>query len=250
MTTRGVVKRWGSVAPLASTVRALAPLVRGLIWPHRPQDVPNEALGVPVGTPQPSLLTWGILEADSTQPGCFDQWDVSFLSVVANIMGVCLALEQAKRKHIEATAEAVRQEAQFDMQLRELQHRIKNNLQIVVAFLSRRTRELPQEVRKALSAATMRIQAIALAHDLLSVGEDASGVAFDVYLRSLCANLDPQRSNVTVEVEAEGAVIPIDRAVPAGLVVNELVTNSFKYAFGSTGGRIKVHFATGSRDPM
>jgi GAF domain-containing protein len=88
--------------------------------------------------------TWGVLEADSTQPGCFDQWDVSFLSVVANIMGVCQALERANRKHVEATAEAVRQEAQFDMRLRELQHRIKNNLQIVVAFLSRRTRELPQ----------------------------------------------------------------------------------------------------------
>jgi two-component sensor histidine kinase/putative methionine-R-sulfoxide reductase with GAF domain len=190
--------------------------------------------------------TWGVLEADSTQPGCFDQWDVSFLSVVANIMGVCLALEQANRKHIEATAEAVRQEAQFDMQRRELQHRIKNNLQIVVAFLSRRTRELPQEVREALGAATMRIQAIALAHDLLSVGEDASGVAFDDYLRSLCANLDPQRSNVIVEVEAESVVIPIDRAVPAGLVVNELVTNSFKYAFGNSGGQIKVRFAAGS----
>src|SRR6202046_5457107 len=98
-------------------------------------------------------------------------------------MGVCLALERANRKHIEATAEAVQQEAQFDMRLRELQRRIKNNLQIVVAFLSRRTRELPQEVRETLSAATMRIQAIALAHDLLSVGEDASGVAFDDSVR-------------------------------------------------------------------
>jgi two-component sensor histidine kinase/putative methionine-R-sulfoxide reductase with GAF domain len=190
--------------------------------------------------------TWGVLEADSTQPGCFDQWDVSFLSVVANIMGVCLALEQANRKHIEATAEAVRREAQFDMQLRELQHRIKNNLQIVVAFLSRRTRELPQEVREALSAATMRIQAIALAHDLLSVDRETNNVAFDDYLRSLCANIDPQRTDVTIEVVAEKATIPIDRAVPAGLVVNELVTNSIKYAFGNDGGLIRVHFATSS----
>ena len=190
--------------------------------------------------------TWGVLEADSTQPGCFDQWDVSFLSVVANIMGVCLALEQANRKHIEARAEAVRQGAQFDMRLRELQHRIKNNLQIVVAFLSRRTRELPQEVREALSAATLRIQAIALAHDLLSVGGETNNVAFDDYLRSLCANIDPQRTDVTIEVLAEKATIPIDRAVPAGLVVNELVTNSIKYAFGNGGGLIRVYFATSS----
>jgi two-component sensor histidine kinase/putative methionine-R-sulfoxide reductase with GAF domain len=190
--------------------------------------------------------TWGVLEADSTQPGSFDQWDVSFLSTVANIMGVCLGLAHANAKHVEAAAESVRQEAQFDMRLRELQHRIKNNLQIVVAFLSRRTRELPQEVREALSAATMRIQAIALAHDLLSVGRETSNVAFDDYLRSLCANIDPQRTDVTIEVAAEKATIPIDRAVPAGLIVNELVTNSIKYAFGNGGGLIRIHFATSS----
>jgi anti-sigma regulatory factor (Ser/Thr protein kinase) len=51
---------------------------------------------------------------------------------------------------------------------------------------------------------------------------------------------------VTVEVEAERATIPLDRAIPAGLVVNELVTSSFKYAFGNGGGRLKVRFATRS----
>ena len=65
-------------------------------------------INVPV---QINGATWGVLEADSTQPGSFDQWDTSFLSVVANIMGVCLALEWANTKHIEATAEAARQEA-------------------------------------------------------------------------------------------------------------------------------------------
>jgi two-component sensor histidine kinase len=48
---------------------------------------------------------------------------------------------------------------------------------------------------------------------------------------------------VTIDVDAEPITIPIDRAVPAGLVVNELVTNALKYAFDNTGGRIRVHFA-------
>jgi two-component sensor histidine kinase len=48
---------------------------------------------------------------------------------------------------------------------------------------------------------------------------------------------------VAIEIEAERAEIPIDRAVPAGLVVNELVTNSINYAFANAGGRIRVHFA-------
>jgi two-component sensor histidine kinase len=55
---------------------------------------------------------------------------------------------------------------------------------------------------------------------------------------------DPQRADVTIEVEAEQAQIPIDRAVPAGLVVNELVTNSIKYAFGNSGGHIRIQFST------
>jgi two-component sensor histidine kinase len=51
------------------------------------------------------------------------------------------------------------------------------------------------------------------------------------------------RSDVMIDVTADQITIPIDRAVPAGLVVNELVTNSLKYAFGNSGGRINVRFA-------
>jgi two-component sensor histidine kinase len=52
-----------------------------------------------------------------------------------------------------------------------------------------------------------------------------------------------EAQDVAIEVAAEKATIPIDRAVPAGLIVNELVRNSRKYAFGNGGGLIRVHFA-------
>lgn len=85
---------------------------------------------------------------------------------------------------------------------------------------------------------------MALAHDLLSGTEHAGTVQFADYLQSLCSNLNPGRTGLEIEVDAEPVKIPIDRAVPAGLVVNELVTNSIKYAFGHNGaGRIKVQFA-------
>jgi two-component sensor histidine kinase len=187
-------------------------------------------------------VTWGVLEVDSTRPQRFDEWDIGFLTVVANVMGICLALCQARQQRLDGLTEAARLRAQFQMTIREVQHRIKNNLQIIIAFLSQRMGDAPADVRNGIKAVIARIQAIALAHDLLSVTEEASSVRFDDYLRSVCANLDVQRTDVTVEVNAEHITIPIDRAVPAGLVVNELVTNALKYAFDNTGGHIRVHF--------
>jgi two-component sensor histidine kinase len=63
----------------------------------------------------------------------------------------------------------------------------------------------------------------------------------------LCANIDPQRETISIEVKAEEqARLPLDRAVAAGLIVNELVTNSIKYAFDEeSGGTIRVSFTTG-----
>jgi two-component sensor histidine kinase len=187
--------------------------------------------------------TWGVLEVDSTRPVSFDEWDIGFLSTLANIMGACLALHEAEQKNLESVAQIARERAQADITLRELQHRIKNNLQIIIAFLSLKVRESSAEVRDRLNSVIGRVQAIALAHDLLSLGKQKSSVDFADYLRSLCANIDPQRPDLTIEVEAQPVQIPIDRAVPAGLVVNELVTNSLKYAFGNRAGRIRIHFA-------
>ena len=189
-------------------------------------------------------LTWGVLEADSTAPRSFDEWDISFLAILANFLGSSLALHDAQQNTIDERAQRERERSQSSIVVRELQHRIKNNLQIIVAFLSLKIRQSSPEVRERLNSVIGRIQAIALAHDLLSLGKQPSTFEFADYLRALCANIDPQRPDVAIEVEAEPAQIPIDRAVPAGLVVNELVTNSIKYAFGNSGGHIRIGFKT------
>ena len=62
------------------------------------------------------------------------------------------------------------------------------------------------------------------------------------YLKALCANIDPRQPQISIEVDLIAASLPLDRAVPVGLIVNELVTNSIKYAFDEDGGVINVVF--------
>lgn len=187
--------------------------------------------------------TWGILEVDSTEPFTFSHWDISFLTTVANIMGICLALYASRRETIEAAANLVREREAWRTSIRELQHRTKNNLQIISSMLAIKLREVSPDVRAKFDAVSGRIQAIGLAHDQLANTSGASSVRFDDYLRALCSNLDPQRSGIALEVEAETVELPLDRAIPAGLVVNELVTNSLKHAYANSSGKIHIQFS-------
>ena len=127
--------------------------------------------------------------------------------------------------------------------MRELQHRMKNNLQVIVSFLAlQRRQSTSEEARERIAAVMDRVLAIGLAHDQLSFKDSASAVNMHDYLKALCANIDPHRPQVSIEVDVDIASIPLDRAVPVGLIVNELVTNSVKYAFDEEGGIINVVF--------
>jgi two-component sensor histidine kinase len=113
--------------------------------------------------------------------------------------------------------------------MREMQHRTKNNLQTIISFLSlqRRQADTPAS-RDSFTRVIERVHAIALAHDQLSLKEDIDHIEFGEYIRALRMNIDPRRDTLNVVVEASVATIPLDRAVPAGLIVNELLTNAFK----------------------
>ncbi len=192
--------------------------------------------------------SWGVLEVDSQEPWAFDESDAGFLTTCANMIGAALARYEVEQKALLAAQEHTKTEAVWKTMVRELQHRTKNNFQTVIAFLALQRRNAKTEDSKNSFASVMeRMHAIALAHDQLSLTEGMSHVDFGDYLRSLCANIDPHNAGVTVEVEASAATLPLDRAVPAGLIVNELVTNALKYAFeDSREGLIRVVFNTDS----
>lgn len=145
-------------------------------------------------------------------------------------------LDITDRKKAEA-----RQSELFD----ELNHRVKNNLAMISSMLSLQARmgDGPR-VKEHLDKACDRIRAIAEVHASLYRSGGKDEVDFASYLQDLCDRLARsllEGDRVAIDVEAEPAVMPLDKAVALGVVINELVTNAAKYAYPPpSGGRIAV----------
>jgi two-component sensor histidine kinase len=186
---------------------------------------------------------WGVLEVDTVEKTKFEEFEIHSLSIFANILGVSLAKDAARNAAAKAASLVNDSKSEAEIMLRELQHRMKNNLQVIVSFLALQSREsASDEARERIGRVMDRVMAIGLAHDQLSFKKSASSIDMRDYLRALCANIDPRRANLTIDTELDAASIPLDRAVPIGLILNELVTNSVKYAFDEEGGVITVKF--------
>lgn len=134
-----------------------------------------------------------------------------------------------------------------DLLIREVDHRVKNSLQMVMSLLRIQARSAADAAtRQALQTAVMRIQAIAQVHSMLHARNSAEGVAFHEYLDEICTFLgetlgvDGRRRRL--EVEADAIEVPTDLAIPLALVTAELVTNAFRHAFGGETGSVRVCF--------
>jgi two-component sensor histidine kinase len=126
-------------------------------------------------------------------------------------------------------------EREKDLLLQELAHRTKNNLQIIASVLALQARSIEHpEIRQIFDGAVTRVRVIANAHSRLHASGDQAVVNMRVYLTDLCQDLGASLRDirpVAVRVEADPLHVSTDKAVPIGLIVNELVTNAFKYAF-------------------
>lgn len=118
--------------------------------------------------------------------------------------------------------------AQKDMLLKEVNHRVKNSLQLVASLLNLQGRQVEDaKSRQAFEDAVSRVGAIAQVHEQLYKNDDVSRVEFGSYLRTLCTQYGGEGS---VSINAATLEIPTDAAIPLGLLAVELLTNALKHA--------------------
>jgi two-component sensor histidine kinase len=126
----------------------------------------------------------------------------------------------------------------------EISHRIKNNLQIVIALIGNEARRTAAPHAQGYLAVQARLGAIAKLYDLMSQSSIGQTVSLDDYLREIAngmsASLLGDASGIKIVVQAEALHLDPDRAVPFGLLVNELGTNAIKHAFPGGTGRVTL----------
>ncbi|BDS11722.1 PAS domain-containing sensor histidine kinase [Aureispira anguillae] len=132
------------------------------------------------------------------------------------------------------------------MLLKEIHHRVKNNLQVITSLLSLQSSFLKDEQTKEIfKSSQYRINAMAMVHEMLYQSNEISKINYKDYLEKLVNNLvrvmQKDHCPIEVIVDSPGVQLNIDTAIPLGLLINEVVTNSLKYGFqGRTSGKITL----------
>jgi PAS domain S-box-containing protein len=141
------------------------------------------------------------------------------------------------RKHTEVISRNLREK---EVLLREIHHRVKNNLQVVQSLLKMRARLLPAgESREAFDKTVERVNAMALLHERLYQTTDLASLPLSGYIRDLFRDVVASNSidpgQIQLRLDADDIPLKIESGIPFGLLVNELLCNSLKHAF--PGGR-------------
>ena len=175
--------------------------------------------------------------------GEFTQSDITFLQGVANILGMAI-----ERQRMEGNLRQALDRHQ--LVVREANHRVNNSLSIVASMLHLQASVAQSnELRYELREASSRIAAIARAHHRLYQSDRIDTLNLGSYLADVCKDLEASMAGCVLHVSvAEGVEIRTDRAIPAALLVNELVTNAAKYAYPAGNCRVWITLSRARND--
>jgi two-component sensor histidine kinase len=195
---------------------------------------------------------YGVLEIDSVEQNDYDQHDINFLTGFANVLGEAVATAD-RIKTLAAAVDEMKILVEDKNRLldqkkvlaEELQHRVRNNLQLVYGMLSKQVDDTVDDVgRRGLKAIARRVFTLAQVYDQLIGAELTRAVDFGNYLKSLCVNLlEVQGSSdgdIKLECMCDSVMLDLEVVTCLGIIATELVTNSFEHAFASDEGLISV----------
>jgi len=148
-------------------------------------------------------------------------------------------MEELRRRNAEAEASAInaaRELQEKEVLFREIHHRVKNNLQVVQSLLKMEVRTLPpSEARAAIESMVLRVRSMAMVHERLCQMPGLASLSVAGYLRDIfdgaIASYSIQPGQIKFDLDAEDILLNLDRAIPFGLLANELLSNSLKHGF-------------------
>lgn len=133
-----------------------------------------------------------------------------------------------------------------ELLLKEIHHRVKNNMQVILSLLRLQERSIrDEEMITMLQESQSRIRSMSLVHDQIFRSHDMANIEFDRYVKRLVNEIFTSyavRQQIDVEVNVGSVRIGIDSAIPCGMILNELISNSLKHAFPESRGKIMIAF--------
>lgn len=156
------------------------------------------------------------------------------ISVADKVMNLVRLSDISDRK--KAVEQIQRSLEEKETLLKEIHHRVKNNLQIISSLLRMQSRRsFDETILLLFKESQNRVQSMALIHEQLYQSADIHQINFGNYIKSLTDNLfrcyGISQKNIAVNIETNGIKLTLDNAIPCGLIINELISNCLKYAF-------------------
>jgi len=145
-----------------------------------------------------------------------------------------IARDITERKALQDSVAASLKEK--EILLKEIHHRVKNNMQVISSLLNLQAKMIKDvKSRDVIKESQNRVMSIALVHEKLYQSKNLAEIDYLEYLKKIAENLlqsyGISPKTIAIRIHAENIVIPIDKAIPLSLIINEMITNSLKYAF-------------------